>query len=68
MHWLLQVAIEAVVCAATLFLAHWLPPNERFIEPHMARGDAWAYPLGFAYYAAFLAVAIGIMHRLVAKY
>ena len=53
-----SVILEAAIYAATLFIAHGLWPNEKLIEPAMARGSKGAYVAGFGYYTFALAIAV----------
>lgn len=62
-----QIILEALLCSAALFAAHAFPLNGKVIEPAMVAKKPWAYPAGFLYYAAALAVVLYGAHSLIAK-
>jgi hypothetical protein len=61
--WIFAV-MQAVLATGVMFAVHALPPNSKYIEPGMARGESIYYALGFAYYAA----AIFVPSLILAKY
>lgn len=62
MNWLV-ILVEAVACAAMLFIAHGLAINVKFLEPRMAKGDRAIFVVALLYYALFLMIPIALSHR-----